>query len=489
MHIKNYVCTSWRLFLWLFVTSFLGAAASAYQDSRVVLGYFPVQRIVKDVPWDSLTHANIAFAFASDSGNITFIGDVVNSTLTSEQNARQLISDGRAKGVKMLVAVGGQGNFSDHLAVALSSPSTRDTFISNAVQFVKDYKLDGIDIDWEYPKNLTEAQNLLAALQGTRKALDSSFGKGTKLLTITMYNHPFLGPGVPTVDYTPYADAVDYGMVMAYDYFGSWSDYSAPNAPFLDVPFYPGSFRNTTDAWLDAGWPAEKLIAGLAFYGHSSIVSTDMTTNTTNQYVRISNHTSLTGPVSEISGTWTWNDLRSSAGALSDPTTARSGWVRTWDQYTMTPWVFRKSDNLYIGYDDKESLSIKIDYSLRKGLAGVMIWEVGYDYQNELMTHVRDFITSLDDGEEPKNCVPSDSELETVYDNSRDPGFFNRVLSTRANAAASASGGASRAGVDTTIPICYFGDIDEQSGTTRQHSTSMAVGAALAAVAAAILTL
>ncbi|KAJ2453875.1 hypothetical protein EV183_001945 [Coemansia sp. RSA 2336] len=445
-------------------------------------------RIVKDVPWDSLTHANIAFAFASDTGNITFIGDVVNSTLTSEQNARQLISDGRAKGVKMLAAVGGQGNFSDHLAVALSAPSTRNTFISNAVQFVKDYKLDGIDIDWEYPKNLTEAQNLLAALQGTRKALDSNFGKGAKLLTITMYNHPFLGPGVPTVDYTPYADAVDYGMVMAYDYFGSWSDYSAPNAPFLDVPFYPGSFRNTTDAWLDAGWPAEKLIAGLAFYGHSSIVSTDMTTNTTNQYVRISNHTSLTGPVSEISGTWTWDDLRSSAGALSDPTTARSGWVRTWDRYTMTPWVFRKSDNLYIGYDDKESLSIKIDYSLRKGLAGVMIWEIGYDYQNELMSHVRDFITSLDDGEEPKNCVPSDSELEAVYDNSRDPGFFNRLLSTRANTAASASDSASRAGVDTSIPICYFGDIDEQSGTTHQRSTSMA-GAALAAVAAALILL
>ncbi|KAJ2302928.1 hypothetical protein H4S02_013227, partial [Coemansia sp. RSA 2611] len=153
-------------------------AAATYKDSRVVLGYFPVQRTVNDIPWDSLTHANIAFAFASDTGNITFIGDVVNSTMTSEQNARQLISAGKAKGVKMLAAIGGQGNFSTHLAAALSSSDTQQAFVSNAVQFVKDYSLDGVDLDWEYPKDLTEAQNLLAALQSTRKALDSSFGKG-----------------------------------------------------------------------------------------------------------------------------------------------------------------------------------------------------------------------------------------------------------------------------------------------------------------------
>ncbi|KAJ1777544.1 hypothetical protein LPJ77_002768 [Coemansia sp. RSA 2523] len=483
MYAKEYMRVARSLVMCLFVMHALiiSAVASTYHDSRVVLGYFPVQRTVSDIPWDSLTHANIAFAFASDAGNITFVGDVVNSTMTSEQNARQLISAGQAKGVKMLVAVGGQGNFSKHLATALGSPDTQATFVSNAVQFVKDYKLDGIDLDWEYPTDLTEAQNLLSALQGTRKALDSSFGKGAKLLTITLYNHPYLGPNVPSVDYAPYVDAVDYGLVMAYDYFGSWSDYTAPNAPLVDVPFYAGSFRNTTEAWLQAGWPAEKMVAGLAFYGHSSIVSTDMSTNTTNQYVPINNHTSLEGPVSGISGTWTWRDLRDSAGALSDPTTARSGWVRAWDRYTMTPWVFRESDNLYVGYDDKESLAIKIDYSLQKGLAGVMIWEVGYDYQNELMTHVRDFIVRLDDGEEPKNCAPSDSELDNIYDDSRDPGFFNRILPV---SAPSAAGISKRSTVETDIPICYFGDIDDQSGAI---SLGAGIAGAISVIIAAVL--
>ncbi|KAJ2825492.1 hypothetical protein IWW50_002821 [Coemansia erecta] len=292
-----------------------------------------------------------------------------------------------------------------------------------------------------------------------------------------------MGPNVPTVDYTPYADAVDYGLVMAYDYFGSWSDYTAPDAPFIDVPFYAGSFRNTTESWLQAGWPAKKMVAGLAFYGHSSVVSTDMTTNTTNQYVSISNHTSLEGPVSEISGTWTWRDLRDSAGALSDPTTARSGWVRTWDRYTMTPWVFRKSDNLYVGYDDKDSLAIKIDYSLQKGLAGVMLWEVGYDYKNELMSHVRDFITRVDGGEEAKNCAPSDEELDSIYNDSRDPGFFNRILPV---SAPSAAGMAVRDTAEADTPICYFGDADEQSGAAPLRT---GIAGAVAAIVAATMML
>ncbi|KAJ2063367.1 hypothetical protein GGI17_001728 [Coemansia sp. S146] len=453
------------------------ASASTYKSGRVVLGYFPVQRVVNDIPWSSLTHANIAFAFASESGSITFEGNVVNSTMTSDQNARAMIADGQKNGVKMLVAVGGQGNFSNHLALALSTTSGQKTFVSNAMAFVKSYGLDGIDVDWEYPTNLTDAQNLLSTLQATRQALDENFGKGSKVLTITLYNHPYLGPGVPTVDYKPYADVVDYAFTMAYDYFGSWADYSAPNAPFIDVPFYPGSFRNTTDAWLKAGWPANKLVAGLAYYGHSSVVTSDMSKNTTNQYVPIFKHTSIDGPVSGIAGTWTWRDLRDPAnGALSGPRTAKSGWVRTWDVVTMTPWLYRKSDSLYIGYDDEDSLGVKMDYTLRKDLAGVMIWEIGYDYNNELMNYVRDFIVKSDNGLALSNCAPSDSRLDNMYDITRNPNFFNRRSLPDARSS-------ERESIDTSSPICQFGRKD----TKPNSAASLSVGSGLAfAVAGAV---
>ena len=34
---------------------------------------------------------------------------------------------------------------------AVSSAANRQTFASNLVAFVNQYKLDGVDIDWEYP--------------------------------------------------------------------------------------------------------------------------------------------------------------------------------------------------------------------------------------------------------------------------------------------------------------------------------------------------
>ncbi|KAJ1936231.1 hypothetical protein FBU59_005121, partial [Linderina macrospora] len=449
----------------LLVSSSLTSAATAngYKDGRVVLGYIPLQRQT-GIPWDSLTHANIAFAFASDRGNITFEGTVVNKTMTSEQHAREVIADGQKHNVKMLVAVGGQGNFSKHLAGALSTPKTLSAFVSNTVDFVAAYKLDGIDCDFEFPENLTEATNLLTVLQGIRKGMDGKFGKGKKLLTMTLYNHPFLGPGVPSMDYKPFYETVDYAYVMSYDYFGNWGDYSAPNAPMLDVPFFQGSFRNTTDAWLDAGWPANKLVAGLPFYGHSSVVATDMSKNLTNQYVPIKDHKTLSGPVSEIEGTWTWKDLRDpKGGALSDMRTARSGWVRVWDKFTLTPWLFRKSDHLYIGYDDEDSLGVKLDYSLRRGLAGAFIWELGYDYNDELISYVKDFIQQSDDGMVAENCAPSDSDLDSLFDESRDPNFFNYIFNYIALRKR-----------DGDKPMCQF--VKESGGDKSQESTGAAPG-------------
>ncbi|ORX72821.1 hypothetical protein DL89DRAFT_290648 [Linderina pennispora] len=352
----QYACKALAIVSALLVTSNMAAAATAngYKDGRVVLGYIPVQRQ----------------------------GGVVNTTMTSEQHARAVIADGQKNNVKMLVAVGGQGNFSVTLAKALSTPATLSAFVSNAVDFVDSYKLDGIDCDFEICSR---------QLQGIRKGMDVKFGKGKKLLTITLYNHPFLGPNVPTMDYKPFYEAVDYALVMTYDYFGNWADYSAPNSP--------------------------KLVAGLPFYGHSIL---------TNQYVPIDDHKTLVGPVSDIAGSWTWKDLRDPAGgALSDGRTARAGWVRAWDNYTMTPWLFRKSDSLYIGYDDEDSLGVKMDYTLRRGLAGVMIWEIGFDYKNELIGYVKDFIQQSDDGLVAKDCAPSDDALDGLFQESRNPNFFN----------------------------------------------------------------
>lgn len=81
--------------------------------------------------------------------------------------------------MKILVSVGGwvwSGNFSD----AAMSVESRHKFANSAADFVKQYDLDGIDIDWEYPNQIgagnthreEDIRNFTLLMKSTREALD-----------------------------------------------------------------------------------------------------------------------------------------------------------------------------------------------------------------------------------------------------------------------------------------------------------------------------
>lgn len=53
--------------------------------------------------------------------------------------------------LKVLVAIGGWNQGGARFSIVAGSPSLRKRFAHNAVNFIKEYKFDGMDIDWEYP--------------------------------------------------------------------------------------------------------------------------------------------------------------------------------------------------------------------------------------------------------------------------------------------------------------------------------------------------
>ncbi|KAJ2559050.1 hypothetical protein EV175_000510 [Coemansia sp. RSA 1933] len=384
----------------LTVASFALSMATNALANPLIIGYYPSWKKAQSaaIDFSKYTHINMAFGIPTASGTFSFDGDWF---------VPQTVSQLHAVGTKVLISVGGWTG-SNYFSNIVKDSGASTTLINSMVNYIDTNDLDGVDIDWEYPGRLGDTCNVFDAANDTpnylkfltslRAALTTKFGEGKKLITLAIRVQPFDINGAPTDDVSGFAKVVDYGNLMQYDINGGWNNDTGPNAPFnyeqgkgLQV-----SFVSAIDAWTKAGWPANQLTAGLAFYGRSTIALEDMTKDPTNQYQPQSSTVPLgdsedaswydaCAGTTANSGTWQWKNLRGQ-GVLTSPDTAASPWVRQWDSVSQTPWLFNPSTKQFISYDDPTSLKIKVDYAASKGLAGTMIWSENMDYNNELIS-------------------------------------------------------------------------------------------------------
>ncbi len=226
----------------------------------------------------------------------------------------------------ILVSVGGWGGSGGFSDMALTSAS-RERFIDSVVHFITQYKLDGLDIDWEYPGLVGAGNTLMAAV----------------------------------------ARFVDTVNLMTYDYYGPDSDrISGNHAPLFTDPADPKqiSAERTVRAYESAGVPAGKLLLGLPFYG-KSWAEVGPTNN------------GLFQPGSKPAATF--HDY----SALAD--FAAQGYSRHWDAAASVPWLYNPDTRTFISYEDSESLARKCRFALDQHLGGVMFWELTEDANGVLL--------------------------------------------------------------------------------------------------------
>lgn len=207
-----------------------------------VVGYFPTWNgDVNAIQYDKLTHINYAFIVPTAQGGLT-------GPSSGDARLRSLVQTAHARGVKVLIAVGGWNNGNDSGFEQLAAnPSTRTAFVNNLVNYVVQAGLDGADIDWEYPDPGASAQNFQALMRELSVALHS---RG-KLLTAAVVASGYTGGGIPTATF---AD-VDFLNLMAYDGGHPHSTYTYA--------------VQSLDYWLGRGLPKDKAVLGVPFYGRS----------------------------------------------------------------------------------------------------------------------------------------------------------------------------------------------------------------------------
>jgi len=119
--------------------------------NHVIIGYVMGSRVqdFEQMQGDKLTHINYAFANIQD-GRIVEGNPSDSVNFLSLQTLRT-----KYPHLKLLVSVGGW-SWSDHFSDAALTGESQERFAQSALEFMLKYKLDGVDLDWEYPGQLGE---------------------------------------------------------------------------------------------------------------------------------------------------------------------------------------------------------------------------------------------------------------------------------------------------------------------------------------------
>lgn len=361
--------------------------AETYATAKpVVMAYYVAERNYEPekIPVEKLTHIIYSFTKVID-GEMKFS----NEETSGKKLAALVEQKKRNPDLKVMIACGGWGadGFSD---MALTEES-RAKFIQSASDFITKYKLDGMDMDWEYPgisgagtmARPEDTKNFTALMKGLREMLDSF--DSPKLLTFASAGWKRYYDFVAMDEVMKYAD---YTNVMTYDQVSGNSIYTGHHTPLgavksediQDTPFQskldslyasgrnpdsdPRSAEKIVDFLIGEGVAANQIVIGSAFYGRVW-KGVPPVNNGLHQ---------LSGGIHI--GWMAYNQIR-------EKYEQDNNFQRYWDEKAKAPYMYNASDSLFISYDDTVSVALKTKYTMEKGLGGIMFWELGNDTKED----------------------------------------------------------------------------------------------------------
>lgn len=295
--------------------------------------------------------------------------------------------------IKTIASLGGW-TWSGTFYQIAASTATREAMAKACKDFVQTCEFDGIDIDWEYPVSGGNSighdphddvnyVQLLKAIRTQLNTLSATTG-ATYYLTIAAGASPddfktqLVTPKEnPTENICTYLDWIN---LMTYDFNGPWSSKTGHNAPcYLDPNAANPTWNSATaiEAYLAEDVPKEKLTMSIPFYGRGFANAA----STNNGLFQTFSGVGTLG--SWEAGNFEFKDLK--YGSRGHQYINANGYTRYWDATAKVPYLYNPSTQLFISYDDEESLTEKVNYAVTNDLAGVMFWELSCDTTDYLL--------------------------------------------------------------------------------------------------------
>lgn len=299
------------------------------------------------INYEMFTHICHAFVVADEQGHIVERVGVPSRTLTTEAHQA---------GVKVILSLGGWG-MDKEFAALTSKKDSYERFVRTVMKMVDGYDYDGIDLDWEFPDNETEAKNFNRLARRFRMDLNILGDKKDRHLLLTMAVNAGPGPS-RWLDKDVLLETMDFVNVMTYDFYGAWSKQAGHHASFLASSKTRGlSTKKAMAYWNEGkGIPKEKLLLGLPLYsrGFAAAKPYDVVNRDAPR------------PFQALA-------YRNLHRLIQD------GWIYSWDDETKNPWLLSPKGDYVHSYDNEKSLALKTQWALEQGYRGVFFWEIKQD--------------------------------------------------------------------------------------------------------------
>jgi len=313
----------------------------------------------------------------------TFVSEGTSgATWLDSTSARMVVSKVHAAGNKVWPCIGGANT--DSWFEGATNSTNLQTFVNNIKALVQKYNYDGVDIDWEPINNSTQFYNFIVAL---RAALPSPY-----IISIAA---PYTGSQTLMAQVAPYVDQInvmDYGLLQAWSGWVTWYassvyPYAAGGKTVTDVggdkavPSCDGGGTPPSDGGthglIAAGVASSKIGIGAEFGG---CVWKGGVMQDGNGVLRAGEQwttaPSFRGDVPLYS--------RDSSGIMQkyfDP--HRYYWDPNAQAAYLSIQGATPAQDMFISFDDSNSISAKFSYIRQKGIGGMIFWDFGFGYPGD----------------------------------------------------------------------------------------------------------
>ena len=234
----------------------------------------------------------------------------------------------------------------DAMSTVAASDVLRATLINNIISAINTYNLDGIDIDWEFPKTAEKA-NFTLFMKELRTAVKANNPHHLVLAATGIDSYV-------RYDFENSAQYIDYISIMTYDMQNSSLATHQSALTYASEKCYKAISNAYTYYVENSHISPNKLILGIPFYG------------------RKFTNTSGLGSSATASGALAYSSIVSTY--LSD-----NNYIQYWDNDCKVPYLYSLIDQTFITYDNEASIALKAEYAANNGMAGLMYWQDAQD--------------------------------------------------------------------------------------------------------------